>query len=91
LIAALVAQAADLLSFLAMVDLHGMASEANPVLQVVGPTGAIVLKAALMVGLAAVTPFLGRYRALVLGVACAAGILGAHTNLDHIGDMIPPR
>ena len=96
--AAVLAQAADLVTFAFV--WQGGQGERNPMARVVldaihavlGPGWGVLaaaavlllLKLALIVYLVRVAPYLGRYRAAVLVVAMAAGLVGAASNVFGI-------
>lgn len=79
------AQAADALTFMAMVSTHTMAAETNALVHAAGAPAALALKLLLMVYLAALSAVIGRRRpevlAIVVGVGLMVGALGTISNV----------
>jgi hypothetical protein len=89
LVAVAVAQLGDVVTFVRMISVHGMAAEANPFVhetaQLGGFPGLVLLKVVLVVLVASTFAVLarshGRLAATVAGLGVVAGILGAASNV----------
>jgi hypothetical protein len=89
LLAVAVAQLGDVITFVRMIGVHGMAAEANPLVHetvaVGGFPGLVLTKVVLVVLVGSTFAVLarshGRLAATVAGVGVVAGILGATSNV----------
>lgn len=81
------AQAADLLTFLIVVRVVGIASEQNPLARALyegyGPAGVVALKVAALVAIIAIAYRLRHRRRLLLILACV-GVAAALLNLSAV-------